>query len=80
MRVELFEVEDRLVAVDWSDPKSGRAFAWNPSGWREAPGLVGKSSTDGTALSEPEAKASFPGADFSFVDQLRKGESAKAAA
>lgn len=71
--VELFEVEDRAVA------RSGeRAWAFNHgSGWREAPGLVGKASSDGVALSLSAFAARFPHAD---VPTLPKSEPCKAAA
>lgn len=60
---ELFEVELRAVAR-----LGERAWAFNPeSGWREAPGLVGKASGAGQRLTPEEFAREFPAADLSLI-------------
>lgn len=70
MKLELFDVEDRPVAVDASGPKL-RAWAWSGGIWRDAPGLTGKSVADGIELSPAAFAARFPSADLAAIPSKR---------
>lgn len=69
MKFELFEVEDRPVAVDVTGQK-GRAWVWRDGSWRDAPGLVFKSAFEGERLSPAEFALRFPAADFRALPSL----------
>jgi len=71
VKLELFEIEDRPVAVDVSG-SSGRAWAWSAGSWREAPGLVLKSALEGEALDPVSFSKRFPDADLAAISS--KGE------
>lgn len=72
MRAEYFEVEDRLVVRMMRTPEEYAAWVWTKRGWRSAPGLVGKASSDGVRLTAAEAAGRFPDA-VSLVDRLAGG-------
>ena len=76
MKLELFEVEDRPVAVDVSGPK-GRAWVWRAGRWGDAPGLVLKSGLEGEELSAAAFAARFPEARLSEIPA--QGEPPRAA-
>lgn len=65
MKLALFDVEDRLVAVDAA---AGKAWAFAEDGsWREAPGLVRKAALVGPPVSEAEAAKLFPDAKLDAI-------------
>ena len=67
MTAELFEVEDRLVLRMIISPNAYAAWVWTDKGWRSAPGLTGKASSDGVSITAFEAARSFPNA-LTYVD------------
>ena len=67
--VELYEAEDRGVAVAWPDEGMGFAWVWS-DGWREAPGLVNKSWLDGHRLSRSAFARQYPSADLAALEIL----------
>ena len=72
MTAEFFEVEDRLVLRAITTPRTYAAWVWTDSGWRLAPGLIGKASADGFTITALEAARRFPNA-LSYVDRLAGG-------
>ena len=67
--LDFYEVEDRLVAVDWRHKSGATAWAWSTGFWRSAPGLVGKASAEGYSLTPANAFAAFPEAFASATTQ-----------
>ena len=69
MEIEFYEVEGRPVGrVSYRN--RGTAWVWRDGRWGLAPGLIGKSTTDGYLMSREAFAQEFPEADLDAFDSL----------